>query len=92
MRPLRPHLVSGVDRPGWDRFDEEADRLRERVAGLVAEEPIRYRALADGDYGRDRQLRVDVLPGERGLKIHEERDVGERELDQHRVDRHRLAS
>jgi NAD(P)H dehydrogenase (quinone) len=70
MRPLRPHLVSGVDRPGWDRFDDEVARLRERIAGLAAEEPIRYRALADGDYGRDRRLRADVLPGERGLAVH----------------------
>lgn len=92
MRPLRPHLVSGVDRPGWDRFAEEAERLRGRVAGLAVEEPIRYRALADGDYGRDRQLRVDVLPGERGLRIHEERDVGEQGLDEHCVDDHWLAS
>lgn len=71
MAPLRPHLVSGVDRPGWDRMDQEAERLRERIAGLADEEPIRYRALADGDYGRDRRLRADVLPGERGLGIHE---------------------
>jgi len=57
MRPLRPHLVSGVDRPGWDQFDQEVERLRERIAGLATEEPIRYRALSDGDYGRDRRLR-----------------------------------
>lgn len=95
MRPLRPHLVSGVDRPGWDRFDEEVERLRERVAGLALEEPIRYRALTDGDYGRDRQLRVDVLPGERGLSIHErdvgERGFGEQGLDEDCVDDHRFA-
>ena len=96
MEPLRPHLVAGVDRPGWDRFDQEVERLRERVAGLGAEEPIRYRALADGDYGRDRKLRVDVLPGERGVRIHERR-VGERALGEqgpaeHCVDDHRLAS
>lgn len=70
MEPLRPHLVAGVDRPGWDRFDEETDRLRRRLAGLRTEEPIRYRALADGDYGRDRRLRADVLPGEAGLGVH----------------------
>ncbi|WP_275002995.1 NAD(P)H-dependent oxidoreductase [Promicromonospora iranensis] len=71
MAPLRPHLVSGVDRPGWDGFDQEADRLRERIAGLRAERPIPYRALSDGDYGRDRRLRPDVLPGESGLGVHE---------------------
>ncbi|WP_129784859.1 NAD(P)H-dependent oxidoreductase [Promicromonospora panici] len=95
MQPLRPHLVSGVDRPGWDRFDEEVTRLRERIAGLTAEEPIRYRALADGDYGRDRELRADVLPGERGLRIHEhhvgEQGFGEQGRDEHCVDDHRFA-
>jgi NAD(P)H dehydrogenase (quinone) len=96
MEPLRPHLVAGVDRPGWDRFDREVERLRERIAGVAGEAPIQYRALADGDYGRDRKLRVEVLPGERGLRIHE-RHVGEREpgepgLAGDRVDGHRLAS
>jgi NAD(P)H dehydrogenase (quinone) len=96
MEPLRLHLVAGVDRPGWDRFDGEVERLRERIAGLGGEAPIRYRALSDGDYGRDRKLRVEVLPGERGLRIHE-RHAGERELDEqglaeHCVDDHRLAS
>lgn len=70
MRALRPHLVSGVDRPGWAGFDDEVERLRARIAGLGAEEPIGYRALSDGDYGRDRRLRPDVLPGEAGLRIH----------------------
>ncbi|MFD2028554.1 NAD(P)H-dependent oxidoreductase [Promicromonospora aerolata] len=96
MEPLRPHLVAGVDRPGWDAFDEEVERLRERIAGLGAEAPIRYRALADGDYGRDRKLRVDVVPGERGLRIHECHD-GEPGraapgLAGRCVDDHRLAS
>lgn len=77
MAALHPHLVSGVDRPGWDGFDQEAERLRERLAGLGAEEPIPYRALADGDYGRDRKLRVEVLSGQRGFSIHE-RHVSER--------------
>ena len=83
MEPLSPHLVSGVDRPGWDRFDQEVERLRERIAGLDAEARIPYRALADGDYGRDRKLRVGVLPGQRGLRIHE-RHVGEGGLGEQR--------
>ena len=70
MRALRPHLVAGVDRPGWAGFDGEAERLRARIAGVGAEEPINYRALADGDYGRDRRLCPDVLPGEAGLGVH----------------------
>jgi NAD(P)H dehydrogenase (quinone) len=85
MAPLRPHLVSGVDRPGWDRFELEADRLRERIVGLPAEHPLPYRALADGEYGRDRRLRPDVRPGEAGLGIHARR------ADDECVDRHRLA-
>ncbi|MFD2792807.1 NAD(P)H-dependent oxidoreductase [Promicromonospora vindobonensis] len=97
MEPLRPHLVSGVDRPGWeDRADQEIQRLRDRIAGLDAEVRIPYRALADGDYGRDRKLRVEVLPGERGLRIHErrvgEREPGEQGPAEHCVDDHRLAS
>lgn len=93
MEPLRPHLVAGVDRPGWDGLEQEVGRLRERIAGLEVEAPIRYRSLADGDYGRDRMLRAGVLPGERGLRIHERRD-GERQegLAEHCVDDHRLAS
>ena len=101
MAALRPHLVAGVDRPGWDGFDQAARRLRERLAGLAGEEPIPYRALADGDYGRDRKLRVEVLSGQRGLSIHE-RHVSERVPDdqhrdeqglaEHGVDDHRLAS
>lgn len=71
MTPLRPHLVAGVDRPGWDRFEEEAELLRRRIAGVRTEEPIGYRSLSDGDYGRDRLLRADVLPGESGLGVHD---------------------
>jgi NAD(P)H dehydrogenase (quinone) len=86
MEPLRPHLVAGVDRPGWDLFDEEADRLRGRIAVVQHDEPIRYRALSDGDYGRDRRLRSDVLPGEGGIGIHEVSGGGQC------VDDHRLAA
>lgn len=94
MEALRPHLVAGVDRTGWDRFDQEVDRLRERIAGLGTEGPIPYRALADGDYGRDRKLRAEVLRGQRGLAIHErhagERGLGGKRLAEHCVDDHRL--
>lgn len=76
MAPLRPHLVAGVDRPGWDRYGQEADRLRERIAGLRDELPIPYRALSDGDYGRDRRLCPGVLPGEAGLGVHARRSDG----------------
>ncbi|MBN6033655.1 NAD(P)H-dependent oxidoreductase [Amycolatopsis sp. 195334CR] len=70
MRPLRPHLVAGTDRPGWDRLDHETDRLRTRLHGLEAERPIPYRALADGEYDADRHLRGELAPGRTGLGIH----------------------
>ncbi|AXB44468.1 NAD(P)H-dependent oxidoreductase [Amycolatopsis albispora] len=70
MRPLRPHLVAGTDRPGWDRFGHEVDRLRTRLAGIDGESPLPYRALADGDYDADRHLRPSLAAGRSGLGIH----------------------
>ncbi|MBP2183462.1 NAD(P)H-dependent oxidoreductase [Amycolatopsis magusensis] len=70
MQPLRPHLVAGTDRPGWNQLDHEADRLRARLTTLGSEPPIPYRALADGDYDADRHLRPSAAPGREGLSIH----------------------
>lgn len=70
LAPLHPHLIGGVDRPGWDDLDETTARLRKRILGLDAEDPIPYRRLADGDYDPDRVLLPHLRPGETSLDIH----------------------
>lgn len=70
MAPLHPHLIAGVDQPGWDDYDAEAERLSARLAGIADETAIAYRALADREYTPQRQLRDELRAGEHGLGIH----------------------
>jgi NAD(P)H dehydrogenase (quinone) len=70
MQPLEPHLVAGADRLGWDGFEGEAARLRDRLAHLGDEPGIEYRTLDSGDYDGHRVLRPDIRPGEIGVRIH----------------------
>lgn len=62
MRPLRPHLIAGVDRPRWDELPNERDRLRARIVSITAEEPMRYRTLDSGDYDANGTLASDGRP------------------------------
>jgi NAD(P)H dehydrogenase (quinone) len=70
MEPLEPVVVSGVGYPNWDGYTSTVSSIRSRLATVADEEPIPYRSLRSGDYGRDRLLREDLRPGESGLDIH----------------------
>ncbi|MDQ4086306.1 MAG: NAD(P)H-dependent oxidoreductase [Actinomycetota bacterium] len=70
MSVLSPFAVHGADRVGGQEYDEAVARLRELLARLEAEEPIRYRYQNGGDYDDDLVLRADVAPGVTGLAAH----------------------
>ncbi|NLU81943.1 NAD(P)H-dependent oxidoreductase [Rhodococcus sp. HNM0569] len=70
MQPLVPHLLAGVDRPGWSEVDTAEKLLRERLRGIMDESGIAYRRLRDGGYDDDRVLAAEYRPGECGLAVH----------------------
>jgi NAD(P)H dehydrogenase (quinone) len=74
MEPLRPVFVPGVGYPGWAGYEAAVSAVRDRLGSLASgsssEEPLAYRSLGSGDYGRDRLLREDLRAGETGVDIH----------------------
>lgn len=70
ITPLRPHLVSGADRPGWTGYADEVHRLTTRLKTIADEDPIPYRRLRDGDYDDDRVLHHHILPDRTDLGVH----------------------
>lgn len=70
MLPMRTHLVASSHHLDAAAVEEESRLLRERVAGLTAEEPLRFRHLASDDYDEDYRLRDGVAPGRTDLSAH----------------------
>jgi NAD(P)H dehydrogenase (quinone) len=70
IAPLRPHLVSGTDRPDWTGYADEVHRLTSRLTTVADEEPIPYRRMRDGDYDTDRVLHPHILPDRNDLGVH----------------------
>ena len=68
IAPLRPHLVSGTDLPGWTGYADEVDRLTTRLATIADEDPIPYR-MRD-DYDTDRVLHPRIFPDRVDLGVH----------------------
>ncbi|KUO18424.1 NAD(P)H-dependent oxidoreductase [Streptomyces dysideae] len=71
MAPLEPFAVYGtVDLPE-ERFAAVLREYGRRLDGLFTDEPVPFRALVGGDYGRDMRLLPGVeAPGAGGLGIH----------------------
>jgi len=70
IETLDLHVVPDADALQEADVDREVQRLRARLE-TVDTEPVRpFRRLRDGDYGHDRALRPDLLPGRTDLGIH----------------------
>ncbi|MFB4289918.1 NAD(P)H-dependent oxidoreductase [Nonomuraea sp. ATR24] len=71
MTPLEPFAVyDSVDVPR-ERFAQVTQEYGRRLDGLFTDEPVPYRTLTCGDYGRDMRLLPGVeAPGTAGLDIH----------------------
>ncbi|MFD6097799.1 NAD(P)H-dependent oxidoreductase [Nocardiopsis flavescens] len=64
------HVVHDADGLGAEGADRETGRLLDRLKGIDAQTPQRFRRLSDGDYQGTRALREDLLPGRTDLGIH----------------------
>lgn len=71
MAPLRPHVITATDTPGWDSYEVERQALVHRLRDLGTETPIPFRHMRSGDYDDDRMLRPDIAPGRTDLAMHQ---------------------
>ncbi|QHC22734.1 NAD(P)H-dependent oxidoreductase [Streptomyces sp. GS7] len=71
MAPLEPFTVyEAIDVPE-ERFAAAKREYGRRLAGLFTDEPVPFRSLVGGDYGRDMRLRPGMeAPGTSGLEVH----------------------
>ncbi|GAB3228439.1 NAD(P)H-dependent oxidoreductase [Glycomyces halotolerans] len=71
MEVLPPFVVTGAVRFDQARYEEAAERLRQRLERLETTEPIPFRKQAGGDYDEDRRLKPGLeRPGTTGFGLH----------------------
>ncbi|MFC5723570.1 NAD(P)H-dependent oxidoreductase [Streptomyces gamaensis] len=71
MAPLEPFAVYGSNDLPEERFAAAREEFARRLDGLFTDEPVPYRSLVGGDYGRDMRLLPGVeAPGTGGLDLH----------------------
>ncbi|MER7707783.1 NAD(P)H-dependent oxidoreductase [Kitasatospora sp. NPDC097605] len=71
MAALEPFAVYGTVGLPEEGFEAAAEAYGRRLDGLFTEEPVPFRRLDGGDYGRDMRLREGLeRPGGRGLELH----------------------
>jgi NAD(P)H dehydrogenase (quinone) len=70
IETLDLHVVPDADALEAADVDSEVQRLRARLKTVDTEPARSFRRLRDGDYGHDRALRADLLPGRTDLGIH----------------------
>lgn len=76
MTPLEPFALYDSVAVGEDRFEEARRAYGHRLAGLFSDDPVPFRSLTGGDYGRDMRLLPEVAAGaEAGFGLHVRRAV-----------------
>ncbi|WP_327682360.1 NAD(P)H-dependent oxidoreductase [Kitasatospora sp. NBC_00458] len=71
IAPLEPFAVYGSPGVTPERFAELTEEYGRRLDGLFTDEPVPFRRLDGGDYGRDMRLLPGVEePGTDGLALH----------------------
>ncbi|MGP8298070.1 NAD(P)H-dependent oxidoreductase [Streptomyces inhibens] len=71
MTPLEPFAVYGSNDLPEERFAAAKREYGRRLDGLFTDEPVPFRSLVGGDYGRDMRLLPGVeAPGTGGLDLH----------------------
>ncbi|SEG96931.1 NAD(P)H dehydrogenase (quinone) [Nonomuraea solani] len=71
MTPLEPFAMYDSVDVTEERFEAAKRKYGRRLGGLFTDEPVPYRSLAGGDYGRDMRLLPEVEgPGVGGLDVH----------------------
>ncbi|NYI05331.1 NAD(P)H-dependent oxidoreductase [Allostreptomyces psammosilenae] len=71
IAPLEPFAVYGSNDLPEERFAAAKREYRRRLDGLFTDEPVPFRSLVGGDYGRDMRLLPGVEePGTSGLDLH----------------------
>lgn len=71
MAPLEPFAVYGAGDLPQEAFAAACEAYGQRLDALFTDEPVPFRALADGDYDRDMRLLPGVeAPGTSGLDLH----------------------
>ncbi|MDT0448109.1 NAD(P)H-dependent oxidoreductase [Streptomyces hesseae] len=71
MSPLEPFAVYGCNELPEERYEEAKQAYIRRLDGLFTDEPVPFRTLTGGDYGRDLRLLPGVEePGSGGLQLH----------------------
>ncbi|MFD9408070.1 NAD(P)H-dependent oxidoreductase [Streptomyces sp. NPDC059989] len=71
MEALEPFAVSEANDLPEERYAVAVREYGRRLDGLFTDEPVPFRSLVGGDYGRDMRLLPDVeAPGVSGLEMH----------------------
>ncbi|MFD8543554.1 NAD(P)H-dependent oxidoreductase [Streptomyces sp. NPDC059649] len=71
MTPLEPFAVYGANDISQEQVAAAKREFTQRLDGLFTDEPVPFRSLDGGDYGRDMRLLPGVeAPGTGGLDIH----------------------
>ncbi|MEU1506184.1 MULTISPECIES: NAD(P)H-dependent oxidoreductase [unclassified Kitasatospora] len=71
MAPLEPFAVYDANELSEERFEAAKEAYGRRLDGLFTDEPVPFRSLVGGDYGRDMRLMPGVeAPGTGGLDLH----------------------
>lgn len=71
MAPLEPFVMYGANEVSEEEFAAAKLAYGQRLDGLFTDEPVPYRTLVGGDYGRDMRLLPGVeAPGTSGLGLH----------------------
>ncbi|MFF1798798.1 flavodoxin family protein, partial [Kitasatospora sp. NPDC058263] len=71
MAPLEPFAVYDAYELSEERFEAAKEAYGRRLDGLFTDEPVPFRSLVGGDYGRDMRLMPGVeAPGTGGLDLH----------------------
>ncbi|GGT86152.1 NAD(P)H-dependent oxidoreductase [Streptomyces lateritius] len=71
MAPLEPFAVYEANELPAERFAAACEAYARRLDGLFTDEPVPFRPLVGGDYGRDMRLLPGVeVPGTNGLDLH----------------------